>query len=157
MYWYNLFHYKYSKSPFLVWICYLLIHQIPHRNVMSVCPPRTSKHYYGVFHSVTYMDGNIEQPNLNVTMYRSTPTLSLPLYVTWPVRGSACLNHVQDGMNVFGKHFRWNMINSFKYVYTNKMQRYAIFFITVNALHVSGGLSLMMMIYGFMKFDTLRL
>ena len=38
------------------------------------------------FHSVTYMDGNIEQPNLNVTMYRSTPTLSLPLSVTWPVK-----------------------------------------------------------------------
>lgn len=87
MNWYNLFHFKDFNSSFFVWICNLIIHQLPHRNVMSVCFPRTSKHCYRVFHSVTYMNRNTEQFDLKATMYRSIPhpTLSLPLSVTWPV------------------------------------------------------------------------
>jgi hypothetical protein len=88
--WYNLFHYKHSNSHFFVWICYFLIHAIPQCNAMSVCPPCTSNNCYRVFHSVIYiyiyMDRNIKQRNLNITMWCSTPMhiLSLPASVSWP-------------------------------------------------------------------------
>ena len=73
MNWYNLFHFKDFNSSFFVWICNLIVHQLPHRNVMSVCFPRTSKHCNSVFHSITYMNRNIEQFNLKAALYRSTP------------------------------------------------------------------------------------